>query len=148
MDIDYTKPNPYFTYEWLAEGQIMCYRFTSTGREAADRWLPVVRGVFERWPEDKPFLMLMDLRGQESIVSAHALSRARQVSYFRPELRGRTALITGSGLAMQVLASLLRSGLAKGSRERQMFSSEVMARDWLLKAAEPLGLRRHTDDEA
>lgn len=125
--------NAPFNKDWIADGQILRYRFSDTGKRAADLWFEDLAQVFREWDESKSLHLLIDVRGQDSVVSAQALIRARQVSHVRPNILGRTAVLVGRGLAVQVLAGIVRSGLAKGKRERQIFNQEEDAINWLLK---------------
>lgn len=123
----------YYMREPIYDGRILAYRFVNTSRAAADAWYPDIAEQIMTWPDDQPLMFLIDLRGQETMLSAQAMTRARQVSRLRPELPGRTAVIIGGGTVVQILSSIIRSGLANTRRERALFSSEEAAVDWLLR---------------
>lgn len=121
-----------YSKEWLAGGRVLTYRFTRADREAGDQWFHEVRAIFLEWNAERPLHLLLDLQNHMGIISAQALMRARQLSHVRPDLPGRTALVVGRGMGVNMISSLLRSGIAGGARQRMMFSSEEAALEWLL----------------
>jgi len=127
-----TSPMPGYSRDYLANGRIIAYRFARTDRDAADLWFVEMRDLFLGWQENRPLHILIDLQRSAGIISAQALMRARQISHLRPDLPGRTAMLVGRGMVTQVMASLMRSGLAEGVRSRMMFAHEDAAIEWLL----------------
>lgn len=120
--------------DWISDGQILRYSFQETSRETADSWYDDIAEVFRTWQDDRPLLLLIDVQMQGAFVSAPALIRARQASNVRPDVPGRTAVLIASPVAAQVISSLIRTGLARGARERQVFAEENRATAWLLEA--------------
>ncbi len=121
-----------FTREWLADSRIICYRFISTGSEAADQWYQEVVNLFSRWDGHKPLLLLIDLSLPDNILSAEAIKRAREASIQYPDVPGKTALLIDSTSPAHNVNAMVDHVLA-GSREREIFTSEAEAVAWLLQ---------------
>jgi hypothetical protein len=122
-----------FSKEWLADGQIACYRFLSTGSEAADKWFTEIVDLFTGWDHSKPLLLMIDLSTPNNALSPEAMRAARQASQEEPNVAGKTAvLIDGEGSSHNIRA-LLDHVLA-GTRERQIFTDEAAAVAWLLES--------------
>jgi hypothetical protein len=128
----------YFKREWLADGRVLCYRFVQNTREAADAWYYDIAAVLAAWPEERPLHTLLDVHTSGRILGRHALVRARQVSYMRPSVSGRTAVLIASSRLAQLISAALRGGLAPHTRERRIFGDEPSALDWLLQEESPL----------
>lgn len=120
-----------FYQETLHDGQIICYRFISTGAEAAELWLAEVTELFDNWNSDQPLLLLIDLCRADNMMSAEMMRNARQASQER--LPGKTAmLIDAEGSSINVKALLDR--VLADARERRIFLKEDEAVQWLLEA--------------
>ncbi len=120
-----------FTKEWLADGKIACYRFISTGSEAAEKWLSEITALFTQWDHSKPLLLLIDLSMPNNALSPEALRVARQASQEQPNVPGKTALLIDGDESTHNVKALVQHVLA-GTRERQLFSDEAAAVAWLL----------------
>lgn len=123
---------PYFTREPLAEARVIAYRFKQVHRAAADAWFEDLSAFILAWPADQPYCALLDVRGREHLISAQAYSVARQMTYLRPELPGRVAVLVGRGIIAPVMNALIRNTIAGHARQRLLFSTEEMALAWLL----------------
>ncbi len=121
-----------FTKEWLADGRVVCYRFISTGSEAAQVWYAEVSSLFGNWDTRQPLLMLVDLSQPNNFLSAEALSAARQVSHLQPDVPGKTALLIDGSQPAQNVNALVDHVLA-GTRERKIFADQAEAVAWLLE---------------
>ena len=128
----------YFRREWLADGRILCYRFVQTTKEAADAWYSDISAVLATWPEEHPLNTLLDIQASSRIIGRHALSRARQASFMRPSVSGRTAILVASPRLAQLISAALRSGLAPHTRDRKIFSDEPGTITWLLQGDSPV----------
>lgn len=126
---------PVYTQQWLAEGRIACYRFVSTGTEAAETWYNEVVDLFANWDRSKPLLLLIDLSLPDNALSPEALRAARAVSQASPDVTGRTALLIDSSAPAQNVTGLVEHVL-EDTRDRKIFSSEADAVAWLLEAPE------------
>ena len=82
-----------FSKEWLAGGKIACYRFISTGSEAAEKWFTEIVDLFTGWDRSKPLLLLIDVSTPNNPLSPEALRAARQASQEQPNVAGKTALL-------------------------------------------------------
>lgn len=122
----------YFTREPLAEARIIAYRFKQVHRAAADAWFEDLSAFILAWPISQPYLALLDVRGCERQVSAQAYSVARRLTFVRPELPGRAAVLVGTGIVAPVLNALMQNSIAGHARQRRLFSTEAMALAWLL----------------
>lgn len=121
-----------YTKAWLAEERIACYRFTSTGTEAAETWYNDVVDLFTHWDPSKPLLLLINLSQPDNILSPEALRAAQAVSQITPEVSGKTALVIDSDEPAYNVTGLVEHVLG-GTRERQIFGSEAEAVAWLLE---------------
>ena len=121
-----------FTKEWLADGKVACYRFLSTGSEAADKWFTEIVDLFTKWDRSKPLLLLIDLSAPDNALSPEALRAARQASQEQPNVPGKTALVIDGSESSHNVRALVEHVLA-GSRERQIFTEEDAAVAWLLE---------------
>lgn len=120
-----------FTKEWLIDGQILCYRFIHIDGETADAWYHDAADVLRSWPEESPLNTLLDIRMHGRIIPPVAFSRSRQISFMRPEVQGRTAVLIASALAAKVVSALINTKLATGTRARMIFNDEALALAWL-----------------
>jgi hypothetical protein len=116
--------------QWLAEGRVLCYRFSDTAQDTIDAWAADLIDEFMNWPTDKPWRLMLDISLRGGIVSAYSLRRAREIANLRPEVRGRLSIVIGSRLAAQVISLALRS--TNSYRQRQVFATEAGALQWLL----------------
>ncbi len=123
---------PVFTKVWLADGRIICYRFISTGEEAAGAWFSEVDDLFSNWDGSKPLLLLVDVSRCDNQLSSEALRIASNLSNIHPDLKGKTALVIESSKPAQNVYGVVDHVLAD-TRERKIFSSEVEAVTWLLQ---------------
>ncbi|MBK8022417.1 MAG: hypothetical protein IPK19_13575 [Chloroflexi bacterium] len=119
--------------ELLADGRIVCYRFDTLGTEAAEEWYTDVTESFYNWPDDTPFLMLIDVCGADNFLSAEAMMRARQVSGIRKEMPGKTAILIDKTESADNLILFIDKAL-QSTRAREVFEDEAAAVAWLLEA--------------
>ena len=125
-------PETVYTREWLADGRIVCYRFVSTGSEAAEAWLQDVTDLFFTWDKQKPLLLLVDLRRADNLMSAEMLKSIREAVQERPAVPGKTAVLVASQQPIQTVEILIeRVPADKG--DRKMFDQEAEAVAWLLQ---------------
>lgn len=124
-----------FIKEWLQDGRIICYRFQSTGSEAAEKWLHEIVHLFTTWDTSKPLLLMIDLSEPDNFLSPEALRAARQASQTDPDVPGKTAVLIDSSEATHNVKGLLDHVLV-GDRPRQLFdkAAEADAVAWLLQA--------------
>jgi hypothetical protein len=120
--------------EMLAEGQIIAYRLSSLGTEAAELWFTNVEAVWLSWDDTRPLLMLLDLRPVENVYpSAEAMMRARQFAQHR--VAGRTAIVVRDfgETGVRLLEMFVDRSLDQ-TRDRDVFDDEAKAIAWLLQA--------------
>jgi hypothetical protein len=122
-----------YTKEWLADGRIACYRFVSTGTEAAETWYSDIVDLFSNWDRSKPLLLLIDVSRPDNMLSPEALRAARDASHVNSDVGGKTALVIDSSEPAQNVSGLVDHVLAS-TRERKIFSSEADAVAWLLES--------------
>lgn len=124
-----------FNKEWLEDGRIVCYRFHSTGSEAAEKWLGEIVQLFTTWDTSKPLLLMIDLSVPDNFLSPEALRAARQASQTDPDVPGKTAVLIDGTEASHNVKALLEHVLV-GDRPRQLFdkTAEGEAVAWLLQA--------------
>jgi hypothetical protein len=127
-----TQQTTGYSKEWLAEGQILCYRFHDVRHETVDEWSVDLTNEVLSWSADKRLRLIYDIR--QSGVSTYALNRARKHSNLRPDVSGRTAIIVniGSPLITQLVGVPIR-GLSNRDRQRSVFANEERAVAWLLE---------------
>ena len=63
MDALYTK-------EWIHDGRILRYGFHEPSRAAVDAWSTDLPDVLRTWRNDKPLLLLIDVRMNGAFVSS------------------------------------------------------------------------------
>ncbi len=125
-----TQPHGY-QRETLADGQVVCFRFASTGHATADQWFVDMHDLFETWDNNTPLLLLIDIHQPDNILSAQAMMRARQLAQFRPDVPGKTALLLDPGESAQNIELLIDKVLSP-TRSRETFTDEAAALAWLL----------------
>ena len=107
---------PVFTKVWLADGRIICYRFISTGEEAAGAWFSEVDDLFSNWDGSKPLLLLVDVSQCDNRLSSEALRIASNLSNIHPDLKGKTALVIESSKPAQNVYGVVRSRSSRHAR--------------------------------
>lgn len=117
---------------WLAQAKILCYRFSNMERTTVDAAARDIQAEMETWQAAAPWRLLMDLQQDNVVVSAYALHRARELTRLRPQLTGKTALLTTNVLTAQI-ASLALRGISNTRRQRLVFAKEAAAVAWLLQ---------------
>ena len=122
------------TKVWLATDQVLCYRCSDTTRSTIDICVNDLRAEMLGWDTARPFRLLLDLRHENAVVSAYALHRARELTRLRPDVSGKTAVLTANVFNAQI-ASLALRGLPNEHRRRLVYSSEADAFAWLLQDA-------------
>ena len=122
-----------YSRETLADGRIVCFRFVTTGSEAAEKWYVELVDLFSHWDRSAPLLMLVDLSREANLVSAEMMRTAREASHERPDVPGKTAVLIDGSQPAQNVTFLLDRGLAE-TRARQIFASEAEAVAWLLES--------------
>jgi hypothetical protein len=124
-----------FLKDWIADGSIVRYRFTSTGSEAAERWYEDVVRMMSQWDASKPGHVLIDVSQVGNSLSAQALKRTRDITGQFMNVPGRTAvLIDPNATAYNINAMLAHS--QHGARQLNVFSDEADAVTWLLEPGE------------
>jgi hypothetical protein len=124
--------NSLFTKEWLADAQILCYRFSMTDKTTVDAWAEDLEQELLNWPADRTWRLLLDITLQGNIPSAYAIAQSRRLASLRPELPGRLGVLISSRLGAQIASFALRT-LTNSYRQRQVFANEASARAWLLE---------------
>ena len=125
-------PEEVYSKEMLADGRIVCFRFVSTGSEAAEKWYLELTDLFSNWDKRAPLLMLVDLSRENNLVSAEMMRTAREASHERPDVPGKTAVLIDGSEPSQNIKLLLDRGLAE-TRQRKIVASESEAVAWLLE---------------
>jgi hypothetical protein len=125
-------PEPIFRKERLADGRIVCYRFSSTGQEAAEKWYTDIADLIAGWDSSQPLLLLLDLRGAGNLLSADMMFSARAAASARNDVVGKTAVIVLGDKSSQGVQTLLDQALAD-TRERKLFDQEADGIAWLLE---------------
>ncbi len=121
-----------YTKEWLADSRIICYRFVSTGEEAADAWYAEFVNLCAHWEAGKPLLMMIDFRQPDNLLSSEALRRGREASALYPEIPGKTAFLISADSPAHNVAAMVDHVLAP-TRARQIFTADADAVTWLLQ---------------
>jgi hypothetical protein len=126
-------PNNVVTKEYLADGRIVCFRFASTGQEAAELWDDEMSDLFSHWDIGTPLLLLIDLCKAGNALSADIMRTARDASQQRSDVPGKTAVIVLGNESSKGVQMLLERALAD-TRERKIFDHEADGINWLLEA--------------
>jgi hypothetical protein len=126
-------PDNIYSKESLADGRIVCYRFISTGQEAAEKWYADISDLIAHWDASKPLLLLLDLCEAGNKLSADMMFSARTASNERSDVVGKTAVIVLGTESSKGVRMLLDKALAD-TRERKVFEHEADGIAWLLEA--------------
>ena len=118
--------------ESLEDGKIICYRFVSTGSEAAELWYTEIVNLFSSWDNRDSLLLLVDLCEANNLLSAEMMKTAREASHERPDVPGKTAVLINMHNSAVNVKALLDHVLAE-TRPRRIFSQEDEAIAWLLE---------------
>ena len=118
--------------ETLQDGKIVCYRFVSTGSEAAEKWYTEIVNLFSSWDNRNHLLLLVDLCQANNLLSAEMMKTAREASHERPDVPGKTAVVIETHDSSVSVKALLDHVLAD-TRPRKIFSNEDEAVAWLLE---------------
>jgi hypothetical protein len=121
-----------FTREELADGRIVCFRFVTTGSEAAEVWFREVIDLFSSWDKSKPLLLLIDLSQPDNMLSPEAIKSGREASVRYPNVPGKTALLIDAGSPAHNVEAMVDHVLA-GARPREIFTDQTEAVAWLLQ---------------
>ena len=122
-----------FTKELLADGRIVCYRFISTGQEAAEKWQTDITHLITGWDSSKPLLLLLDLCQAKNLLSADMLFSASSASHERSDVVGKTAVLVLGSASSKGVQMLLDRGALANTRERKIFDDEAKGIAWLLE---------------
>ena len=120
-----------YVRESLEDGKIVCYRFTSTGSEAAEKWYTEIVNLFSSWDNRNRLLLLVDLCEANNLISAEMMKTAREASHERPDVPGKTAVLVSVQDSSINVKALLDHVLAD-TRPRKIFFKEDAAVAWLL----------------
>ena len=125
-------PKPGVVKEWLADGQILCYRMENTERISIDQCAADFARTVNGLPANGFLRLMIDLHSENAVISAYALHRAREVCRLRPDIRGQVAVLVTNRLTSQIASLALRGLPLNSSRARLVFSCEADAIAWLL----------------
>lgn len=125
-----------YSKEWLADQQVLCYRFYDLTIQTIDAWSADLTAEFGGWPVDEPWRLMLDIRLRGSIVSTYALRKARDIARMRPELPGRLSVLVASRLAADIITIAIRA-TNNTYRRRSVFINEGLALHWLLEERQP-----------
>ena len=114
-----------YSKEWLADHQVLCYRFYDLTIQTIDVWSADLTAEFSAWPVDQSWRLMLDIRLRGSIISTYALRKARDIARMRPELPGR----------LSVLVAIRATN--NTYRRRSVFVNEALALHWLLEENKP-----------
>jgi hypothetical protein len=129
---DPVVPTPGVLKEWLADGEILCYRMDNTERISIDQCTADFARSVTEMPPNHYLRLLIDLRSENAVISAYALHRAREVCRLRADIRGQIAVLVTNRLTSQIASLALRGLPLNSNRARLVFSCEAEAIAWLL----------------
>lgn len=131
-EIEVAEKVQHYEKSFLADNRVLCYRFNDILTGAVDDWADDMSNELLNWPADKTWRMLLDVRVNGGVVGSHGLSRARELSKLRPELKGRLAVLINSTIGAQVISTAMRA-TSNENRKRMVFASQRTAMAWLLE---------------
>jgi hypothetical protein len=117
--------------EWLADHQVLCYRFYDLTIQTIDVWSADLTAEFSEWPVDQSWRLMLDIRLRGNIISTYALRKARDIARMRPELPGRLSVLVASRLAADITIAIRATN--NTYRRRFVFVNESLALHWLLE---------------
>jgi hypothetical protein len=126
----------HYLQEWVSNRRILACRFTTLSAQAIEQWYEETQAAFENWPDDEPLRLILDARLAGGVPSPHALFRSGALAQVRPDLRGRTAILMEPNTPQALIAQLVEAVTRDApQRERQFFTDESAAVNWLLAAS-------------
>jgi len=126
-------PEEIITRETLADGSVACYRFFSTGSEAAETWLKEMNRLFSSPDDERPHLFLIDIRPAKNLVSADMFKTLRTAAAEHPNLSGKTAILFTPETSTKMVELMAQHNpMESANRPLKIFSDEKEAIAWLL----------------
>ncbi|NDJ84761.1 MAG: hypothetical protein GYB66_02640 [Chloroflexi bacterium] len=117
--------------EWLYGGKIMAITAESSTKETVDLWTKALSETIEQWPDDRPYLVLIDT--SKSVLTPYVRQQAMHLASLRPDLDGRAAIVVAATTIGQLTRFFVTNRLnqANPTRERRVFFTRETALAWL-----------------
>lgn len=115
--------------EWLYNRQVVVLTFWSSSRETVDAWANVGKELMENWPQDRPYLCLLD--ASRIVLTPYARKVAADLTAVRPEMQGRIAVVVAASTLGHIIRLFANHPSLKRHRERRVFFSRDVGLDWL-----------------
>ena len=126
---------PELTREYLLDGCIIAFQLNNMDWRTTDAWYEANKAALEKWPADRPILMLQDIAIHEAMPSSYFRTRSSELVKMRPDVHGRNAVVIHRSLTTQALRGLfIIVNRASGLRQRRLFFSREDAIRWLEEA--------------
>lgn len=95
--------------EWLRDGKIVSFHVRNNSRNATDIYINAQLAVIEKWPSEKPFLMLVIANYENSAITSYMRERLNKtIIPASQHLRGRTAVVVKKGPFTQIARGFMQ----------------------------------------
>ncbi len=116
--------SPTARVEWLCDRHIVCYWVSGASRESYRLLFDRAEEIARTWPDDKPYLLIIDFLTGDAGVTPYAKERGRVLSKLRPDLPTMLSMLmphsvvaSFAQLAMRAFQSKTRAIAIHHSRE-------------------------------
>ncbi len=115
MTIETVDIAPGVTCDLHHDGKILLFRINTVKRDAIDAWFKYVRDRISEWDPSQPYLSLYDFSDSTAGFTPYMRQKANEINDFRPEVRGRIALVLMRNMVgyMLMLFARFRAGAVR-----------------------------------
>jgi hypothetical protein len=135
--------NTRLTLETAHQGKILIYTFTKKTRDdqtssrlVIDTWADTIIAQFREMPAGTNWYHLNDFSGTDMNPSPYFVSRVREITRNRPDLKGYSAIVIPKNIFTQAMFNLAQRVRPKHINVR-LFFKRAEALQWLESLLEP-----------
>ena len=124
---------PGLTLQWLHDGRVLVYTWTSISRQTVDIFSQVYMEILDTWPIKEPLYQLNDLRFEGFSFTPYLRNAVQQVirESLKRGMTGRVANVMQPGLFMRGVQFFLRATALGPGVRAEIFANYVEAINWL-----------------
>jgi hypothetical protein len=112
---------PGLTRQWLIDEQIVVFKATAATRHVTDTWIGSVKDVMQKWPKNRPYLVIHDFRHHNIAFTPYARSRAEELVRVPIGVPGYAAIIVPKSFVGQIIKLFMRTQKSVGIENRLYF---------------------------
>lgn len=120
--------------DWQFDARIAVLTATVLSRQAIDQWFDVISEIIKDWPSDKPYLLLHDSSDPRNILTPYVRARVRELYPFRPDLKGKIAVIVPRTIGGQMFRIYMNNIARSHNITMRAFVTREDGLDWLVKS--------------